>query len=90
MDNNVKERIDSVISKMYGRWMPRDGKMPELKPKTSLRYDLGFDSLDFVEMVMGFEKEFDIEISDDAFPDYDITYGEVLSKIEKILNKHAS
>lgn len=90
MDYNIKERIDSIIRKMYCRCGSSDVKIPDLEPKTSLRYDLGFDSLDFVEMVMEFEKEFDVEIPDDTFPDYDITYGEILSKIEKILNIHES
>ena len=36
-----------------------------VSPEASFSDDLGADSLDVVELIMEFEKEFDIEISDD-------------------------
>lgn len=36
-----------------------------VSPDASFSDDLGADSLDVVELIMEFEKEFDIEISDD-------------------------
>ncbi|MBK7977478.1 MAG: acyl carrier protein [Deltaproteobacteria bacterium] len=37
----------------------------EVVPEASLLEDLGADSLDIVELVMAFEEEFDMEISDE-------------------------
>ena len=37
----------------------------EVKPEASFTNDLGADSLDTVELIMEFEKEFDIKIEDD-------------------------
>lgn len=36
-----------------------------IKPETSFVEDLGADSLDIVELIMGIEEEFDIEIPDE-------------------------
>lgn len=44
--------------------------------------DLGADSLDTVEIVMAFEEEFELEISDDQ-ADNLLTVGDVISFIEK-------
>ena len=38
---------------------------PEVTPTASFTDDLGADSLDTVELIMEFEKEFDIQIPDD-------------------------
>lgn len=37
----------------------------EVKPEASFTNDLGADSLDTVELIMEFEKEFDVSIPDD-------------------------
>lgn len=37
----------------------------EVQPVSSLRNNLGADSLDSVELIMAFEEEFDIEIPDE-------------------------
>lgn len=37
----------------------------QIKPEASFVEDLGADSLDIVELIMGIEEEFDIEISDE-------------------------
>ncbi len=43
------------------------GVSPELiKPEARLVEDLGMDSLDALEVAMGLEEEFDVEISDEA------------------------
>jgi len=38
----------------------------QITPEASFTNDLGADSLDIVELVMGFETEFDISIPDEA------------------------
>ena len=40
-------------------------KEEEVVPSATLNEDLGADSLDLVELVMAFEEEFDMEISDE-------------------------
>ena len=37
----------------------------EVTPEASFNNDLGADSLDIIELIIEFEKEFNIEISDD-------------------------
>ncbi len=47
----------------------RDGQADveedQIKPEASFVEDLGADSLDIVELIMGIEEEFDIEIPDE-------------------------
>ena len=45
--------------------------------------DLGADSLDIVELVMDFEKEFGIEIPDDDAGDNIVTVADAIKYIEK-------
>ncbi len=37
----------------------------EIKPESNIKEDLGADSLDMVEVIMGLEDEYNIEISED-------------------------
>lgn len=55
----VEERVHAVLVEEL--------KIPAEKVKTEARFkeDLGMDELDFVELVMASEEEFDIEINDD-------------------------
>lgn len=48
----------------------------------SIKNDLGFDSLDFVEMLMFLEKEFGVFITDQEAEEWD-TVGDVINFIEK-------
>jgi acyl carrier protein len=59
-DNNVEIRVVKLIADHV--------KVDPLKVKkdSSFSSDLGFDSLDLVELVMAFEEEFNIEIPDEA------------------------
>ena len=50
----------------------------QIKPEASFVEDLGADSLDIVELIMGIEEEFDIEI-----PDED---AEKLTTVEEAMN----
>ena len=53
----------------------------EVKPEASFTNDLGADSLDTVELIMEFEKEFGITISDDQTEKI-TTVGEAIELIE--------
>ena len=54
----------------------------EVTLEASFTNDLGADSLDTVELIMEFEKEFDIQIPDDQAENIS-TVGEAVSYIEK-------
>ena len=58
----------------------------QLTPEAKFVEDLGADSLDIVEMVMEFEEEFNIEISDED-ADKILTFGEAVKYIEGKLTK---
>ena len=53
----------------------------EVTPTASFTDDLGADSLDTVELIMEFEKEFDIQIPDDQAENI-ATVGQAISYIE--------
>ena len=55
----------------------------EVTNNASFTNDLGADSLDTVELIMEFEKEFDIQIPDDQAESID-TVGSAIEYIEKI------
>ena len=56
---SVEERVKSIIVEQLG--VDAD----EVSPDASFVEDLGADSLDQVELIMAFEEEFGIEITDD-------------------------
>ena len=54
----------------------------EVIPEASFTNDLGADSLDTVELIMEFEKEFDIQIPDDQAENIS-TVGQAIQYIEQ-------
>jgi acyl carrier protein len=56
---SVEERVKSIIVEQLGV------DAEEVTPDASFVEDLGADSLDTVELIMAFEEEFGVEISDD-------------------------
>ena len=54
----------------------------EVTTEASFTNDLGADSLDTVELIMEFEKEFDIQITDDQAEGI-ATVGDAIAFIEK-------
>ena len=54
----------------------------EVTPEASFKNDLGADSLDTVELIMEFEKEFNIGIPDDQAESI-ATVGEAIKHIEE-------
>ncbi len=57
----------------------------EVTETASFTNDLGADSLDIVELIMDFEKKFDVEI-DDNDADKIATVGDAIKYIEQIVN----
>lgn len=58
----------------------------EVTPEASFTNDLGADSLDTVELIMEFEKEFNISIPDDQAENIS-TVGQAISYLEANVNK---
>lgn len=57
--SDVAEKVKSIIVDKLGV------DMSEVTPEASFTNDLGADSLDTVELIMEFEKEFEISIPDE-------------------------
>jgi acyl carrier protein len=55
----IEEKVISIIANKLG--LPKE----EVTPAASFTMDLGADSLDTVELIMDFEKEFNLKISDE-------------------------
>lgn len=70
------ERIKSVIVDQLGV------EESQVTLEASFVDDLGADSLDIVELIMGFETEFDIEIPDEAAENIS-TVGDAVNYIKE-------
>ncbi len=59
-------KMEEVQGKLKEIVMDRlNAEEDQIKPEASFVEDLGADSLDIVELIMGIEEEFDIEIPDE-------------------------
>ena len=77
---NIAEDLKKII-------VERLGVDPaEVTEVASFQNDLGADSLDIVELIMEFEKTFDIEIPDDDASDKIATVGDAIKYIEDKVN----
>jgi len=76
---DIKERVVAIIVDKLG---VDEG---EVTPEASFTNDLGADSLDTVELIMEFEKEFNIAIPDDQAENI-ATVGEAI----KYISEHVS
>ncbi len=74
---NVAEKVTSIIVEKLGV------DASEVVETASFVNDLGADSLDIVELVMDFEKAFEIEISDEDAGENISTVGEAIRYIEE-------
>ena len=75
MSVEIAERVTSIIVDKLG--IPET----EVKPEATFANDLGADSLDTVELIMEFEKEFGITIPEDQ-ADKIQTVGDAIAYIE--------
>ena len=78
--SNVEEKVKDIIAEELG--VERE----KLTPEASFMEDLGADSLDTVELVMAFEKEFDIDIPDEE-PEKLRTVGDALKYLHEKTGK---
>ena len=77
---NIAEDVKKII-------VERLGVDPaEVTEVASFQNDLGADSLDIVELMMEFEKTFDIEIPDEDASDKISTVGDAIKYIEDKVN----
>ena len=59
-------KMDEITARLKEIVMDRlDVEEDQIKPEASFVEDFGADSLDIVELIMGIEEEFDIEIPDE-------------------------
>ena len=75
----VEERVIDIVSEQLG--VDKD----KISRETSFVNDLGADSLDTVELIMEFEKEFDIAIPDDQAENIQ-TVGQAIEYLESNSN----
>ena len=74
--SDIDTRVKEIIIKKLGV------DESEVTPEASFKNDLGADSLDIVELIMKFEKEFNIGIPDDQLESIS-TVGEAIQYIEE-------
>ena len=73
--SEIAERVTAIIVDKLGV------NETEVKPEATFAQDLGADSLDTVELIMEFEKEFGISIPDDVAEKIG-TVGDAVAHIE--------
>jgi acyl carrier protein len=73
MENTILEIINTVLTNR-GK-----SNIKALNNDSSLRSDIGFDSLDLAELTVRIEAEYDIDIFEDGLVN---TVGEILKKLE--------
>ena len=74
--SEISSKVASIIEDKLGV------DSVEVKPEASFTNDLGADSLDTVELIMEFEKEFGISIPDDKAEKI-ATVGDAIAYIEE-------
>ncbi|MCC8059472.1 MAG: acyl carrier protein [Clostridiales bacterium] len=73
------EKLQSIIAEVLN--VETDG----ITPDTTFVEDLGADSLDIFQIIMGIEEEFDIEIPTEAAEKI-VTVGDAVEQIKNALN----
>jgi len=77
-----KNRMSTIAEKVKSIIVEKLGVEPsEVTPEASFTNDLGADSLDQVELIMEFEKEFNVSIPDDQAETI-TTVGQAIAYLE--------
>lgn len=74
-EKSTADRVSDIIIDLLGV------EADDIKPEARFREDLEADSLDLVELIMGFEEEFGGEISDEDAQKI-TTVGEAITYLE--------
>ena len=74
--SEIAEKVKAIIIDKLGV------EASEVTPEASFTNDLGADSLDTVELIMEFEKEFNVSIPDDQAENSG-TVGQAISSLEE-------
>ena len=74
--SSIEERVKKIVAEQLGV------KEDEVKNEASFVEDLGADSLDTVELIMEFEKEFNISIPDEQAETI-TTVGQAIAYLEE-------
>jgi acyl carrier protein len=77
--SSIAEKVTKIIVEKLGI------TESEVTPEASFTGDLGADSLDTVELIMEFEKQFDISIPDEQAENIK-TVGDAVSYLEGVLD----
>ena len=78
--SDITSRVKAIIADKL------DVEETEVTPEASFTNDLGADSLDTVELIMEFEKEFNIQIPDDQAEKI-TTVGHAIAYIEEVIKQ---
>ena len=78
--SDIAQRVKSIIIDKLGV------EASEVTPEASFTNDLGADSLDTVELIMEFEKEFNVSIPDDQAENI-TTVGQAIKYLEEHAQK---
>ena len=73
----ISEKIIGLIAEQFGM------EIDEITTETSLKDDLGADSLDMVEIMMNLEEEFDLGEVDESVISQINTVGDIITFIQK-------
>ena len=78
--SEIESKVKAIIVEKLGV------DAAEVTNEANFTNDLGADSLDTVELIMEFEKEFNIQIPDDQAEKI-TTVGHAITYIEEVVNK---
>jgi len=78
----VAENKDEIFEVLKERLVERGIDGDKVKPEANLVRDLGLDSLDTVEVTMGLEERFNVEIPEEDLENVN-TVGDAVGLVEK-------
>lgn len=78
------DTLERVIEQISNLWAGIDEE--EICAESKLNDDLAFDSLDYVDLAVKLEKEFDIKIEDDVIDKWK-TVQDVVDYVDKLLQQ---
>ena len=80
---DIKQKITDILVEKLGI------ASTEVTPEANLIKDLGIDSLDYAELIMEFEQDFNIKIPDNDAEQLQ-TVSEIVGYVEKKLKKEGT